>query len=134
MGLRGGQRSGLRLRCAFRRSRRAPARPTVRSGSSAAVPDTFCTTTTSTVSGRPASSGGATWTAVVSGKSTGAPRPRCAWEAGVALCLPRCIAGASKCTGLPSPHSRPRDSRVALPASYLFLCFLSFEKYLKLLY
>ena len=58
------------------RSRRARARPTAPSGSSAAAPATSCATTTSTASGRPACSGGATWTAAASGRSVAAPRPR----------------------------------------------------------
>lgn len=58
------------------RSRRARARRTAPSGSSAAAPATSCATITSTASGRPAGSGGATWTAAASGRSAAAPRPR----------------------------------------------------------
>lgn len=58
------------------RSRRARARPTAPSGSFAAAPGTSCATTTSTASGRPAGSGGATWPAAASGRSAAAPKPR----------------------------------------------------------
>lgn len=77
-----GAAAGPRSGAASRRSRRAPARPTAPSGSSAAAPGTSCTTTTSTASGRPANSGGATWPAAATGRSAGAPRPRCAGRGG----------------------------------------------------
>lgn len=73
-----GARRQVRSDIAVRPSRRGPARPTAPSGSSAAAPGTFCTTTTSTASGRLASSGCAIWPAAANGKSVGAPRPRCA--------------------------------------------------------
>lgn len=107
LGPRGGRCSGFQLRRTTRRSRRAPAKPTMPSGSSAAALGTSCTTTMSTASGRPASSGGATWTAAVNGRIAGARRPRCAREAeggGVGVALSS--LGASP--GRPNAQATPR--------------------------
>lgn len=116
---------GVRLRRPSRRSRRAPAKPTAPSGSSAAAPGTSCTTTTSTESGRRASNGDATWTAVSSGRSAGARRPRCAREAGVGM------VGALSRLGAPMPRPPSPPLQVpgfwrALLRAFLFLCFFFF--------
>lgn len=126
--LRSGRRSGVRLKRPSRRSRRAPAKPTAPSGSSAAAPGTSCATTTSTGSGRRASSGGATWTAVSSGRSAGARRLRCAREAGVGARPGRPSAQA---TLAPAPGPGILESTAeGLPLFVLFL----FEKYQKLVH
>lgn len=118
--------AGPLAQASCRRSRRAPARPTAPSGRSAAAPDTSCTTTTSTASGPPASSGGGTWPAAGSGRSAAAPRPRCGGARG--------SAGGAGALTAPSPPSGPRPLERSRPGSLLRLCFLSFEKYQKLVH